>query len=96
MNMSLHYIERNLRFITTDGSNPFRTNAVKEHWVVVKKKYATYRNQVCSVRSYVSYFYSVELNILTRSMRWKTTITLSPTSHMPNGYLLDSLKKRQW
>ena len=92
MNMSLHYIERNLRFITTDGSNPFRTNAVKEHWVAVKQKYATYRNQVCS---YASYFYSVELNILTRSMRWKTTITLSPASHMLSGYLLDSLKKRQ-
>ena len=44
MNTSLQSIELNLRFITTDGSNPFRTNAVKERWV--REKYATYKNQV--------------------------------------------------
>lgn len=46
MNISLQYIETNLRFITTDGSNPYRTSSVKEHWVAVKDKYASYRSQV--------------------------------------------------
>ena len=47
MNASLQYIVSNLRFVTTDGSNPLRTIAVKEHWVTVKEKYASYRKQVC-------------------------------------------------
>lgn len=47
MNISLQYIEKTLPFITTDGSNPFRTNAVKEHWLTVKKKYTGYNSEVC-------------------------------------------------
>ena len=45
MNTSLQSFESNLRFITTDGSNPFHTITMKERWVT--EKYATYKNQVC-------------------------------------------------
>ena len=46
MNISLQYIETNLRFITADGSNPFRVNSVKEHWLGLQQKYEAYLTQV--------------------------------------------------
>ena len=69
MNTSLQSFESNLRFITTDGSNPFHTITVKERWVSIRTR---------SVHCYGCHFHSLHLIILTRSM-WKTTITLSHT-----------------
>lgn len=46
MKSSLAYLEEVLPQIVVDGSNPFRTDTVKERWTSVLQKYMTYQNQV--------------------------------------------------
>jgi hypothetical protein len=46
MTISLANLDDILPQIKTDGKSPFRTAAVKEHWIKVHNEYVSYQRQV--------------------------------------------------
>lgn len=50
--MGLGNLEMILPQVTLDGSNPFRTETVRDRWVAVHDKYVSYRKQVSLLPSY--------------------------------------------